>query len=169
MISNEVDSYCFIGGMTKRMVKSWIDLEQPRPIPWTELDQPLSESTVALISSGGIALRSDQPFDQEGERQNPWWGDPSYRSIPRTTKTSDIRVYHQHIDPSLAETDMNCLLPILRLDELVAAGIVGRSAATHYSIMGYLLEPAELLEQTIPAIVEKLRAEAVDVVLLVPA
>ena len=169
MTSKEVNSYCFIGGMTKRMVKSWISLEQPRPIPWTELDKPLADCTVALVSSGGIALKNDLPFDQEGERQNPWWGDPSYRVIPHTARTPDIRVYHQHIDPSLAEMDMNCLLPIERLEELVVAGIVGRSAASHYSIMGYLLEPAEMLEQTIPAIVENLRAEAVDVVLLVPA
>ena len=164
-----VDSYRFIGGMTKRLVKSWIKLESPREIPWTPLTKPLFEATVALISTGGVALKTDQPFDQDGERRNPWWGDPSYRVIPQTARTEDIRVHHLHIDPSLGERDLNCLLPIERLDELVDAGQVGRTAASHYSFMGYLLEPGELLEKSIPAIVEHLRADGVDVVALVPA
>lgn len=164
-----VDSYRFIGGMTKRMVNTWIKLESPREIPWAPLAQPLADCSVALISTGGIALKSDRPFDREGEQQNPWWGDPSYRIIPQTADTEDIRVYHQHIDPSLAERDMNCLLPIARLDELVAMGKIGEVAPSHYSFMGYILEPQELLEKSIPAIVECLQAEEVDVVVLIPA
>ena len=66
-----VDSYRFIGGITKGMVKSWIKLESPRDIPWTFLPKPLSDCTVALISTGGTALKTDRPFDQEGERKNP--------------------------------------------------------------------------------------------------
>jgi D-proline reductase (dithiol) PrdB len=164
-----VDSYRFVGGMTKRLIKSWIKLEAPREIPWSALTKPLSDCTVALISTGGIALKTDRPFDQEGERRNPWWGDPSYRVIPREARTGDIRVYHQHIDPSLAEWDMNCLLPIERLQELVEAGEVGRSAPSHYSYMGYLLDPRELLEKSVPALIERLRAEKADVVVLIPA
>ena len=164
-----VDSYRFIGGITKRMVKSWIQLESPRDIPWTPLSKPLSNCTVAMISTGGIALKTDCPFDQEGERKNPWWGDPSYRVIPQTARTEDIRVYHQHIDPGLAEQDLNCLLPVERLDELVVMKKVGRAASSHYSIMGYILDPNELLKKTVPAIIEHLQAGQVDVVVLIPA
>jgi len=164
-----VDSYRFIGGITKRLVKSWIALEAPREIPWIPLPKPLSDCTVALISSGGIALKTDKPFDQEGERQNPWWGDPSYRIIPDTAKTEDVRVYHQHIDPKLAEQDLNCLLPLDRLNELVEAGMAGRAAPSHYSIMGYILEPTELLGVSVPAIIERLKSDQVDAVVLIPA
>jgi D-proline reductase (dithiol) PrdB len=164
-----VDSYRFIGGITKRMVKSWIQLESPRDIPWTPLAKPLPDCTVAMISTGGIALKTDRPFDQEGERRNPWWGDPSYRVIPQTARTEDIRVYHQHIDPSLAEQDLNCLLPIDRLDELLEMKKVGRAASSHYSIMGYILDPEELLQETVPAIIEHLEADQVDIVVLIPA
>lgn len=59
----------------------------------------LTNRIVALISSGGIALKTDRPFDQEGERKSPWWGDLSYRIIPQTARTEDIRVYFQHTDP----------------------------------------------------------------------
>lgn len=169
MTKEVVDSYRFIGGITKRMVKTWIKQEPPREFPWTPLAKPLADCTVALISTGGIALKTDRPFDQEGERQNPWWGDPSYRVIPQSTKTADIRVYHQHIDPSLAERDINCLLPIERLAELVGEGKVGTAASSHYSIMGYILEPQELLETSVPAIIQQLQAEGVDIAVLIPA
>lgn len=164
-----VDSYRFLDGISRKLIKTWIGVETPREIPWTPLAKPLSECTVALISTGGIALRSDTPFDQEGERRNPWWGDPSYRVIPRGTRTEDIRVYHLHIDPSSAEQDMNSLLPIDRLNELAEMGKVKGSAASHYSFMGYLLEPKELLEKSVPAIIERLRQDTVDLAVFIPA
>ena len=164
-----VDSYRFCGGLTKRLVKSWIKLESACEIPWTPLAKPLSACTAALISSGGIALKTDRPFDQEGERQNPWWGDPSFRVIPRGTRSEDIRVYHQHIDTSFAEQDLNCLLPIDRLEEMAQEGLVGRVAPSHYSFMGYLLDPTDLLEESISEIIAGLQEEDVDLVVLVPA
>ncbi len=168
-MTKTVDSYRFISGVSKRMIKSWIKLESPREIPWTPLSKPLSDCTVALISTGGIALKTDRPFDQEGERKNPWRGDPSYRIIPRGTNTEDIRVYHMHIDPRPAEQDLNCLLPSDRLDELAAMGKVGRAAASHYSFMGYLLDVRELLTTSIPEMIEHLRQDRVDVAVFVPA
>ena len=133
-----VDSYRYLSGMSKRMVKNWIKLENPRPIPWTPLPRPLSECTVALISTAGLALKTDAPFDQEGERRNPWWGDPSYRVLPRTATEADVESHHHlHIDPSFARRDLNCLFPILRLNELAEAGVIGRAASRHYSFMGY--------------------------------
>ena len=164
-----VNSYRFTDIVTTRLVKAWIKLEPQRNIPWKALDKPLSECNVALISTGGIALKSDRPFDQDGERRNPWWGDPSFRVIPASAETDDIQVWHMHIDPALAGQDMNCLLPIDRLRELAAAGFVGHMAASHYSFMGYLLDPEELLQKSIPAIIENLQSEQVDVVALVPA
>ena len=168
-MNKTVDSYKFISGITKRMVKTWIKMETPRDIPWTPLEKQLSECKVALLSSGGVALKTDRPFDQDGERQNPWWGDSSYRVIPQGTKAKEIKLYHLHIDSQYAETDLNSLLPIDRLIELEAEGVIGRAAASHYSTMGYNLQPLVLLQKTIPAIIRNLREEAVDVVVLVPA
>ncbi len=168
-MSKTVDSFRFIPGMTRRMLKSWIRLETPREIPWTPLRKPISESTVALITSGGVALKTDRPFDQDGERENPWWGDPSYRVIPRGTTADEIKVYHLHVNPDYPEADLNCLLPMDRLVELEAAGEVGRAAASHYSYMGYILQPQVLLEETTPEIVRHLQADGVDAVVLIPA
>jgi D-proline reductase (dithiol) PrdB len=168
-MTKTVDSLRFLSGITKRIVKNWIAMETPRDIPWTPLSKPLSECTVALISSGGIALKTDRPFDQEGERQNPWWGDPSYRLLPRTTTTEQIKVYHQHVNPGPVEQDLNCLLPLQRLDELEELGEIGHSAPSHYSFMGYILEPQVLLEESTPAMIRHMQQEGVDAAVLVPA
>ena len=117
-----VDSYRFISGITKRMIKSWINMERPREIPWKPLAKPLANCTVSLISSAGLALKTDKPFDQERERRNPWWGDPSYRILPATATSQDVRYYHLHIDPSYAEQDLNCLFPLQLLQKLVYYG-----------------------------------------------
>jgi len=61
------------------------------------------------------------------------------------------------------------VLPMRRLAELAGEGLVGRPAPTHYSTMGYILEPKELVETTAPAIAGLMRAEGVDAAALVPA
>ena len=61
----QIDSYRFLDGITRRMVKTWVSLGKPADIPWTAFTRPLSESTIAMISSGGFALKADQPFDQD--------------------------------------------------------------------------------------------------------
>lgn len=164
-----VDSFRFISGITRRMIKNWISQETPRPIPWTPLRRPLPECTVTLLSSAGIALKTDQPFDQEGERQNPWWGDPSYRVLPKTATEEDVRLYHLHIDPSYAEQDLNCLFPLQHLQTLEDTGRIGRMGPRHYSIMGYILNPEQLLQETVPALIRDLEQDLADVVILVPA
>jgi D-proline reductase (dithiol) PrdB len=164
-----VDSYRFISGITKRMIRSWISMEQPREIPWTPLTKPLCECTVSMISSAGIALKTDRPFDQEGERRNPWWGDRSYRILPSTATSQDVRLYHLHIDPSYAEKDLNCLFPLQRLQELAQGGEIGCTAPRHYSVMGYILRPEQFLAETAPALIRNLKEDCADVVVLVPA
>ena len=165
----KVDSFRFVGGITKRMAKKWIALENPTTIPWTPLPKRLVACTIAIITTGAIRLKEDEPFDQEGERQDPWWGDPSYRTIPQNTTSADIRVDHLHIKPEFAEQDINCLLPNARLTELADAGEIGRPAPTHYSLMGYQMQPEEMLVTSVPAIIRQMKDEAVDAVLLVPA
>lgn len=166
--SQPVDSYRFLDRMTRRLVTSWIDLEAPRAIPWTPLSRPLSQSTVALISSAGLALKNDRPFDQEGERSNPWWGDPSYRVLPATATGADVQLYHLHMNPRLVTQDLNTLLPLQPLQALVASGAVGRGATSHYSYMGYLLQPEVLLAESVPAMIRQMKDEGVNVVVLVP-
>ncbi|HSJ45992.1 MAG TPA: hypothetical protein VK923_15055 [Euzebyales bacterium] len=46
--------------------------------------------------------------------------------------------------------------------------LLGGVAPSHYSIMGFLLQAAELVEATAPAIARSMVAEGVDVAVLVP-
>lgn len=164
-----VDSFRFVSGVTRRVLQSWIKMESPGVTPWKPLNKPLSECTVALFSSGGIALKNDLPFDQEGERLNPWWGDPSFRKIPRHATEDDVEIYHLHINPNYARKDINCLLPLQHLIELESTGEIRLAAPTAYSIMGYLLTPERMLHESIPLIIENLRYEHVDVLVLIPS
>jgi len=167
-MTSQIDSYRFISRSTRHIMKSWVKREPARDIPWTPLNKSLDQCTVALISSAGIALKEDQPFDQEGERQNPWWGDPSFRIIPREATEEDVRFYHLHVDTGYAQEDINCVFPLSLLQQMAKSGEIGQSAPSHYSIMGYLLDETELLQETAPAIVDRLLDEEVDIVLLVP-
>ena len=164
-----IDSYRFLDFASRQVMKAWAAREEAGVIPFTPLRKPLSECTVALVSTAGVARNDDRPFDQDGERRNPWWGDPSYRLIPRGTRTEDVRLYHLHIDTSFGEADLNCVLPLDRLEELEVAGEIGAVAPTHYSFMGYLLKPEEFLQTSAPKMIERMRSEGVDVALLVPA
>jgi D-proline reductase (dithiol) PrdB len=167
-MSKTVDSYRFVTGITKRMVKTWAGMEKPRAIPFTPLTKKLSDCTVATLVTAGMALKSDRPFNQDGERKNPWWGDPSYRVIPAAATEQDVSFYHMHINPCHALQDLGCMLPLRQLQALERAGEIGRAAPRHYSIMGYLLQPEQMLRESIPAIIDSLRQDQVDVVLMVP-
>jgi D-proline reductase (dithiol) PrdB len=167
-MAKTVDSFRFLDVATRTVVKAWISREPQHDIPWTPLRKPLSECTVALVSSAAIARREDPPFDQERERRNPWWGDPSFRIIPRGTTEQDIRLHHLHIERSFGEQDLDCVLPIRRLEELQSERVIGCVAPSHYSFMGFLLKPREFLERSVPAIITRLKQEAVDVVAIVP-
>jgi D-proline reductase (dithiol) PrdB len=164
-----IDSYRFLDFASRQIMKAWAQREDGGTVPFAPLAKPLGECTVALLSTAGIARHEDRPFDQDGERRNPWWGDPTFREIPLGTTERDVRLYHLHIDTGFAEADLDVVLPLRRLAELAAEGFVGRPAPTHYSMMGYILEPKELVETTAPAIAARMQAENVDAAALVPA
>ena len=150
-------------------MQAWAERERPpSEVAWTPLDKPLAECRVALITSAGIAPRGGPPFDQEGERDNPWWGDPSWREIPADAVEDDIVVCHLHIEHEPIERDVDVVLPARRLRELAAEGVVGQANDRNFSIMGYILDETELVSTTAPQLAAELRTDRVDVVLLVP-
>ncbi len=162
------DSYRFLDGVAKRVMRHWAGLGGAGPIPWTPLAKPLAECTVALVSSAALALNGDRAFDLQVERSDPWFADPSYRVLPRDTRTGAVRICHLHINPAFGEQDLNCVMPLERLAELAAVGEAGGSAPSHYSYVGYTLRPERLLREAVPAVVERMRQELVDAVVLVP-
>ena len=52
-----VDSYRFLDAITRKLVESWIALEEPRTIPWTPLAKPLTDARIAeILGEQGIVV-----------------------------------------------------------------------------------------------------------------
>jgi D-proline reductase (dithiol) PrdB len=76
---------------------------------------------------------------------------------------------HLHVNPTDVLADHNVALPLDRLAELAAEGVVGAVAPEHISVMGYQERSLEgWRTQTLPEVVELLRAEGADGVVLAP-
>jgi D-proline reductase (dithiol) PrdB len=129
-------------------------------IPWTPMRKPLREARIALMTSGGLYLEGQEPFVTTN--------DPTYREIPRGTRQQQIQVSHRGYDVQGPLEDMNCLLPLARLADLEAEGIVGSLAETNYSFNGSVPDLMQLQEWP-HAVAAKMRQEEVDAVLLTPA
>lgn len=143
------------------------------PIPWTPLKKPVSECKFGLITSGGIYnKKSDDPFDIDREKEEPTWGDPTFRRISIKTSPKDLGVSHLHINTRDILLDVNILLPLNRFDELSQVGMVGGISEYAYSFMGYqgLPPDTEAWEKNYgPQVARELLGDGVDCVFLTPA
>jgi D-proline reductase (dithiol) PrdB len=138
-------------------------------IPWTPLKKTIRETSFALMTSAGISLKRDPPFDVAREKREPAWGDPSSRQIPASAREEDIDVNHLHINTDYIKQDINVMLPLRRFQEFEKQGIIGRLAPTCYSYYGFQMDPAELLERTMPEVADQMQAQNVEAVFLTPA
>ena len=168
--AKKVDGFRFLPPGLKAWVQTFIpDEELQGSIPWKPLSKPLCQATVALITSAGISLRTDPPFDMEREKREPLWGDRSYRVIPRGMTEKDIDVNHLHINTHYIKQDINVILPLTRMAEFEQEGIIGRLAPSSYSFYGFQWQSTRFLEEAIKPISKKMKQEGVEAVLLTPA
>jgi D-proline reductase (dithiol) PrdB len=128
-------------------------------VPWTPLRKSLSDSTVVLISTGGVHLRSDRPFNLNG--------DSTFRVIPKSAQPGDLAISHQAYDRTDALRDINLVFPIERLRELEAEQVIGRLAEEHYGFG--LMGSARRLMPAIKEVARRISQSGVDLALLVPA
>ena len=105
-------------------------------IPWSPLRRPLREATVALVTTSGVHLRDDRPFELES--------DPTFRVIPRGAEAGELAISHRAYDRTDALRDVNLVFPLQRLRELEAEGVIGRVADWHYGF-GLVLRGADLV------------------------
>jgi hypothetical protein len=161
-----VDSFIF-NPRSKSYVRAQRQSD-PAKTPWTRMEKTLSDCTVALVSSAGIFMKGDIPFDYERERRQPTWGDPTHREIPRTAGQDDVEYSHLHIDTSFMYKDRNVSWPVDIFDDYEKEGRVGHLANTMYSIMGYIPNFNPLLKKTAPKMIAKMKEERVDAVFFFP-
>ena len=145
------------------------DQEFDGEIPWTPLRKPISETVFSLMTSAGINMKTDPDFDMQREKEEPTWGDPSYRKISKSAIPADIHVNHLHINTRYIKQDLNVTLPLDRFKEFETEDVIGALAPTSYSYYGYQMDPTVLLQETMPRVVADMKSEGVEAVLLTPA
>ena len=165
-----VDGFRFLPPGLKAWVRTFIPEEEfSGYIPWTPLAKPLNQISLSVITSAGISVKSDRPFDMEREKREPLWGDRSSRVIPRQTTEKEVDANHLHINTRYIKEDINVMLPLARMAELEAEGIIGRLAPHAYSFYGFQWKNTDFLKEAIEPIARKMKAEGVEAVLLTPA
>jgi D-proline reductase (dithiol) PrdB len=146
-------------------LERWEDLLSQRlrpPIayditPWTPFTKQLSQAKIAALSTGGICIQGQPPFNTDGD-----W---SYREIALATPLDRFRA-HTHYDTSGIAEDIDAVLPIHRLLELEAGNIIGQAQSPTFSFMGYIPDPSGLIEATGPDAAERVKEEGVDGVVI---
>jgi D-proline reductase (dithiol) PrdB len=135
------------------------------PVPSTPLSKPLRECRVAIVSSAGFLLPSQEPFDIEMRQ-----GDPSFREIHADTDVSILVDMHRSetFDHAGMRDDPNLAFPIDRVRELAARGRIGSVNRRHLSFMGGITAPGRLVKYTAPEAARQLVHDAVDAALLIP-
>jgi len=150
--------------------------EAPLPDPaWATLQQPLSATRVALISTGAIRRSVDQPYIAEGysyeqavaSPAKAYDRNPALRVIPADTDSSTLLVEHIAYDINAALRDVNVIFPIDRLRDLAASGEIGATTDNHYAFSG-LTNLERLTEEAAPAWAEQISADGAQAVVLVP-
>lgn len=152
--------------LAQRFITAYEPWESGEGIPWAPLRKPLSQCKLAIVTTSGIHHGAQEPFDMQDSE-----GDPSFRAINGATIGSNYKITHDYYDHSDAEKDLNIVFPLDRLRELQQEGVLGQLADTHYSLMGHIdgRHIVTLIESTAQQIVEKLKHDKINVVLLTPA
>ncbi|NJK79546.1 MAG: hypothetical protein HC893_05945 [Chloroflexaceae bacterium] len=125
----------------------------------------LRQSRLVLITSAGSYLAAtQQPYDAANTM-----GDYTIRTYPTTTPLNDLAYAHDHYDHTTVNQDAQVLVPLRHLEDLTAAGMIGELAPNAISFMGYQPVVPRVLDETIPAVVDAVKAEQAHAALLVPA
>lgn len=129
-----------------------------RCIPYTPRNRELKDSVFALITTAGVQLRDQEPFDLAG--------DNSWRLIPGDVATQQLMVRHEHYDHRDADEDVNVVFPIERLRELAEQRIIGGVSDKHLGFMGYTQNFRDLYERAAPEMAKIILHSKADGVVL---
>ncbi len=165
-ISNRIFAIPAVAQFWARRTAQRSQSNDPAHIPFALLHKPLSQSRVAVITTGGIHLPDQPPFDM----QNPD-GDASFRQIPGDVALADLVITHKYYNHDSADRDAQVIFPLDHFRDLAARGVIGSVGPRHFGFMGHIEgEQLPRLRQTsAPQIAAKLRADGVDFAFLTPA
>jgi len=135
-------------------------------VPWQPFQGKAVQSRVALITTAGVHLNSDVPFNMRDPA-----GDPTFREIPADAPPGTWTITHNYYDHTDADKDINVVFPFERLRELAELGEIGALNQRHFSFMGHILPPHihTLMHSTAPQVARLLKQDGVDIAILTPA
>jgi hypothetical protein len=164
-----VDSYRYLPHSFRADFES-LTVQETESV-WANLTIPLTNARVALLTSSGLYLKDQQPsFDIQSERENPLWGDPTFRELPRDVTQDQIAASHLHLNTRDFYIDFNIAFPLRRFAEFEAEGRIGSLADINYSFMGYQEDGAPEWRSTQgPQLIQRLREQEVNALILAPA
>jgi D-proline reductase (dithiol) PrdB len=132
--------------------------------PFTPARRALPMLNLALISSAGAYIDGTEPFDTEARD-----GDAGYREIPVEVESEDLLYAARGYDPAAVKEDRNAQIPVDRLLEYEANGVIGRLNHVWWSLMGHIPNARLVAEKTAPQIADRLVRYEVQAALLIPA
>lgn len=135
------------------------------PVPHARRRRPLGEAKIALVSTAGLVLPSQKPFDEKVKG-----GDWSWREVPSDADAASIIDCHRSgsFDHTGVQRDPNLAFPIDRLRELAELNTIGSVNGRHFSLMGSITAPGRLVATSAKEIAEAVVTDGVDAVALIP-
>ena len=132
--------------------------------PLARLQKALDQCRVTLLTSGGVSHCTMPNFNPDARN------DHRLDELTRDVSSSDFEINDSYYDHRDAEQDLNCVFPIDRLRELAKQNEIGSIAPRFWSgFMGRIYNRTKVIEESAPAFVEKLREDAVDILVAAPA
>ena len=120
---------------------------------------PLNQATVAIVTTASLHHADQADFGP---------GDTGYRVLDGSRRDFMTGHWSPNFDTIGFAADMNVVFPLDRLNELAAAGTLGRVARQHLSYAGNQFDLSAIRLDSGPAGARTLRDNGVDVVLLTP-
>jgi D-proline reductase (dithiol) PrdB len=150
------------------MVEKWaqnVEIRTFSDVPWSPLATEVNQCRLALVTTGGVHLKTQPPFDMFDPS-----GDPTFREISDSAPFSDLAISHNYYNHRDADKDINILLPLQRVIELKQGGEIKSVNHRHFSFMGHIKDHHidTLINKTAPDIAHAFQKDGVDIVILTP-
>jgi D-proline reductase (dithiol) PrdB len=132
--------------------------------PLTKPTKAMTQSRVSILTSGGVSHCSMPGFDPDARN------DHRLDEVGQDVDSKDFDINDSYYNHDDADQDINCIYPIDRLKEMAENGIIGSIAPRFWSgFMGRIYNRTKLIEESIPAFIDKLREDEIDVLVTAPA
>lgn len=119
----------------------------------------LNKATVAIVSTASLHHEGQEDFAP---------ADTGYRVLDNNKRDFQTGHWSPNFDAVGFAVDFNTVIPLDRLDELAAAGRIGKVSDVHLSYAGNQFDLSAVRMDSGPAGAKYLKERGVDVVLLTP-